>query len=84
MSFTSPEVMWTLIMKLPCTEMKYHPEVKSQTSLSSLRVSCKRALSSIKGINRLISKMNVSHLLLRKTDVLKTSISSERKLEEVH
>ena len=37
-SFTTPEVMWTLIMKLP------HTEVKSQTGLSSLRVSCKRAL----------------------------------------
>ena len=37
-SFTMPEVMWTLIMKLP------HTEVKSQTGLSSLRVSCKRAL----------------------------------------
>ena len=38
-SFTPPEVMWTLIMKLP------HTEVKSQTGLSSLRVSCKCALN---------------------------------------
>ena len=30
--------------------------------------------SSIKEINRLISKGNVKHLLLKKTDVLKTSI----------
>ena len=33
-----------LIMKLPHTEVKFYPEVKSQTGLSSLRVSCKRAL----------------------------------------
>ena len=38
-SFTSPEVMWTQVMKLPYTE------VKSQIGLSSLRVSCKRALT---------------------------------------
>ena len=31
-------------MKLPYTEVKFYPEVKSQTGLSSLRVSCKRAL----------------------------------------
>ena len=31
-------------MKLPYNEMKFFPEVKSQTSLSSLRVSSKRAL----------------------------------------
>ena len=43
-SFTPPEVMWTLIMKLPHTKVKFYPEVKSQTGLSSLRVSCKRAL----------------------------------------
>ena len=45
MSFTTPEVMWTLIMKLPHTEMKVYPEVKSKTGLSSLQVSCKRALT---------------------------------------
>ena len=42
-SFSPPEVMQTLIMKLPHTEVKFYPEVKSQTGLSSLRVSCKRA-----------------------------------------
>ena len=31
-------------MKLPHTEVKFYPEVKSQTGLSSLRVSCKRGL----------------------------------------
>ena len=31
-------------MKLPHTEVKFYPEVKSQTGLSSLRASCKRAL----------------------------------------
>ena len=44
-SLTMPEVMRTLIMKLPHTEVKFYPEVKSQTGLSSLRVSCKRALN---------------------------------------
>ena len=43
-SFTTPEVMWKLIMKLPHTEVKLYPEAKSQTGLSSLRVSRKRAL----------------------------------------
>ena len=45
MSFTLPEVIWTLIMKPPYTEVKLYPEVKSQTSLSSLPISCKRALN---------------------------------------
>ena len=31
-------------MKLPHTKVKFYPEVKSQTGLCSLRVSCKRAL----------------------------------------
>ena len=31
-------------MKLPYTEVKFYPEVKSQAGLSSLRVSLKRAL----------------------------------------
>ena len=41
-SFTSPEVMWTLIIKFPYTGVKFYPEAKSQTGLSPLRVSCKR------------------------------------------
>ena len=40
-SFTSPEVMWTLVIKLPYTKVKIHTQVKSQTGLSSLQVSCK-------------------------------------------
>ena len=35
-SFTSPEVMCVLIIKLPYTEVKFLPELKSQTGLSSL------------------------------------------------
>ena len=42
LSFTLPEVMWTQIMKLPYIKVKFYPKVKSQTGLSSLRVSCKR------------------------------------------
>ena len=45
---TAHKVMWTLIMKLPHTEVKFYSEVKSQTGLSSLRISCKRALRSIR------------------------------------
>ena len=33
-----------MIMKLPHTEVKFYPEVKSQTGLSILRVPRKRAL----------------------------------------
>ena len=36
--------MWTLIMKFSHTEVKFYPKVKSQTGLSSLRVSCKHGL----------------------------------------
>ena len=43
-SFTTPEAMRTLIMKLPYTEVKFYPKVKSQTGLNSLWVLCKRAL----------------------------------------
>ena len=43
-SFTQPEVMWTLVIKLPHTEVTFYPKVKSQTGLRSLWVSRKRAL----------------------------------------
>ena len=68
-SFTSPEVMWTLIMKLPYTEVKFYPEVKFQTGMSSLRVSCKCALRRYQGvlgmefrITWLLSKINTGWL----------------------
>ena len=32
-------------MKLPYIEVKFYPEVKSQTGLTSLQILCKRALS---------------------------------------
>ena len=32
------ETSFTLIMKLPYTKVKFYPELKSQTGLSSLRV----------------------------------------------
>ena len=41
-------------MKLPHTEVKFHPKVKSQTGLSSLRVSCKHALSLL---NHIVHKL---------------------------
>ena len=37
-SFTAPKVMRTLTMNLPHTEVKFYPEVKPQTGLSSLWV----------------------------------------------
>ena len=40
-SFTLPEPMRTLIMKLPYLEMKFYLKRKSQIGLSSLWVSCK-------------------------------------------
>ena len=39
LSFTLLEVMWTLIMKLPHTEVKFYPEVKCWSSCSSSLVS---------------------------------------------
>ena len=50
-SFTSPELMWTLIMKLPYTEVKFYPEVKSQTVLRLIRVSCTSALHQTRKID---------------------------------
>ena len=43
-------------MKLPHTEVKFYPQAKSQTGLSSLRVSCKRAVN---------SRWNYSHQVFR-------------------
>ena len=40
-------------MKLPHTKVRFYPKVKSQAGLSSLRVSCKRALMHlVKNSNR--------------------------------
>ena len=71
-SFTSSEVMCTLIMELT------DAEVKSQTCLGSLRVSCKRALS----IYRLMQNIEkicwhpicVMKIILTVTQCLKYSI----------
>ena len=46
-------------MKLPYTKVKFYPEVKSQTGLSSLRVSRKRALID----KKLIKNLNVNWFL---------------------
>ena len=43
-NFTSPELMWTQIMRLPYTEVKFFPELKIQTGLCSLPVLSKRDL----------------------------------------
>ena len=60
-------------MKLPYTEVILYPEVKSQTSLSSLQVSCKHALSDKirsshpeafckKGVHSNFAKFKVKHM----------------------
>ena len=49
-------------MKLRHTEVKFYPEVKSQTSLSSLRVSCKRARKYCK--YKIRSSLSQSHQIL--------------------
>ena len=46
-------------MKLPHTEMKFYLEVKSQTGLSSLRVSCKRAL--VVNYRKIVQKNKLCH-----------------------
>ena len=51
-SFTSPETMWMLIRKLPHTKLKFYPEVKSQTSLSSLWYSSKCVLKKTTPVTR--------------------------------
>ena len=43
-------------MKLPHTEVKFYPEVKSQTGLSSLQVSYKRALRERSGLCSLLTR----------------------------
>ena len=48
-------------MKLPHTEVKFYPKVKSQTSLSSLRVSCKRALKTMKSTINKLKKSGIKH-----------------------
>ena len=48
--FTMLKVMWTLIMKLPLTEVKFYTKGKSQTGLTSLQVSCKCAFMCISDI----------------------------------
>ena len=57
-SFTTPEVMWTLTMKLPHSEVKFYPDVKSQTGLSSLRVSCKLGLKQSRCWKKLMHHIN--------------------------
>ena len=46
-------------MKLPHTEVKFYPELKSQTGLSSLQVSCKRALRTDSTKLRWVKKSNL-------------------------
>ena len=77
-SFPPLKVMWTLLMNLTHTEVKFYPEVKYETGLSSLRVSCKHAL--IKGytdedLYKVISFFN--YKLLKSFSI--SSDKSERK-----
>ena len=49
-TYTTSQVMWTLIMKLAHTEIKFYLQVKSQTGVSSLQASCKRSLRHLVGL----------------------------------
>ena len=49
-TYTTSQVMWTLVMKLAHTEIKFYLQVKSQTGVSSLRASCKRSLRHLVGL----------------------------------
>ena len=69
-SFTSPELMWTLIMKLPYTKGKFYPQAKSQTGLNSLRVSCKRAVTSWLEVTIKILYRVSGRLLIQSTNFL--------------
>ena len=87
MSFTLPEVVWTLIRKLPFTEVKFYPKVKSQTGLSSLRVSCKRALNYSKSTplqkkGRGLTKSDIGGDAAKNVMSLANLVHSEGKKEE--
>ena len=64
-------------MKLAHTEVKFYPEVKSQTSLSSRRVSCKRALTEclcnfplIDVYMHLVSNFTCTHIIFKSIHAL--------------
>ena len=51
-------------MKLPYTNVKFYPEVKCQTGLSSLRVLCKRALRKLSRTNNFVIKSDIRSTIL--------------------
>ena len=69
-------------MKLPYTEVKFYPEVKSQTGLSSLRVSCKRALifvpSTVCG-----ESGSFTSILWGKNEIANSGVGSKRPSEKL-
>ena len=80
-------------MKLPHTEVKFYPEVKSQSSLSSLRVSCKRALNSHHAKNMVKEKTcfksinkptSVNLLNSNKEKCFKSATTIDRRLSDFH
>ena len=75
--------MWMLIMKLPYTEMKFYPKVKSQKGLSSLRVSSRCALNSLE-IELFINYLTfvIKWLRLAKWRVLLLCIIPEKHVPE--
>ena len=70
---STPEVMWMLIMKLPHPEVKFYSKVKSQICLSSLRVSCKRALT----LPNIYDRAFIAKIVIRRVTSEKSSIVND-------
>ena len=69
-NFTSPKLMLMQIIKLPYTEMKFYHEVKSETGLILVRVSCKRTLSSLNIKNKYLRRSLSGNMGLENNDNL--------------
>ena len=75
-SFTSPEVLWMLIMKLPYTKVKLYPELKSHTGAGLLQVSCKRTHSYQQ--KRIIINVSAKSKLVISVNIFKVGLSSSK------
>ena len=71
-------------MKLPHTEVKLYPKVKSQTGLSSFRISCKRTLTNCSKIfdcilahDILISKLEAYGFIHEALNVMQNYLSGK-------
>ena len=62
-------------MNLPHTEVKFYPEVKSQIGLSSLRISCKRALRFPQEISSPPPQMRMRPVNFQAISLIRSSLS---------